>query len=916
MAWYKREKRLYTGSRCGHVSCWGLKFTRDGERDVSEGFDATDIPNVNIQQTLLRQSQPHHSPVQAIMFLPLSDKVVSASLDPAVVIQDPLRPDVVVAYEGVKAGILDLAFSCDNGLLLAGGLQREVMAWPLSSARHPPLVLVDKYHPHCNPVVGLHAVAGTPQIISFGSCGMIKIWDSRTLRCVQTILKPQEEGSTIGTTLPHVKGIRSEYYQAMTFIDDRRTIIVNNRRSLYFYDYQHEIQTTTAERRSTADSHPIAGALYENGGQMLYIASGNRIRCWDLSLGRICSTFTGLVPSSIVDNDSLSCMATPNSTGRSVLHLGTYTGDVRSYTSCNGSLISTYKPLVDVVERGSPPQSPKKKTFSCNEIRNLIPVVANNHKQANLLLGYGWGDPRTVFVINLTAKEITNSNSLPQDFTKKVISGYIAVGLQESHLMIAEGYCLEIWKLHDRPQSSIVPFKAAQYRSESENDDYQFSIIKWLSPNSPICIAARANGDLIFVKYNKYKITIEPVLTINGIFKPTPDTPIVSLTSLCYSSAMSCVYTADERGFLQYVDIISASTNLPLDPLVLKSPHKVLSKEILHSPVQGHSLGITQILTVEASPYNLAVSYGADICVRIWTSALIPVGYLDPYEVTENYFISKALKSSGELEGRNKLEISEEGEGSDPVVELNENKSTTEEIKKTLSISIKTEPSLTTFLTDGCWQADSAPDTSDVILKPDLTLSSQTQPRPLSPKYVVSLKKSVADKNVSVSLAVAPAPRSLKGVGTGQRSVNRKSEKILKMIEEGNSLFDIMIHTCKTGRSKNTLKHSRSTAAERNRSRIRTENRKRDLEKRIHNVIHASPLAAMKLCDTELLIAAENRKTNQQTVEPQPKPDVPLRQKTLPSLFRQSPLSLNIKNYDEISVKPIEVLDLPPAFSI
>ncbi|KAJ9447323.1 Guanine nucleotide-binding protein subunit beta-like protein [Diplonema papillatum] len=165
LRWSDTFSRLLSGSRSGLLSIWA---------------HTADEPSVQNCDRL-------HS--EAIMDIVLTENMaLTASLDSTVKVIDVHRGKVRTEFKGHQQGVYLLAYCAEHSLLASAGYEYDPYIWMVHMAANKPCKLQDKRRPHRSALVGLEAIPDTPQLISADQSGMIKLWDIRTFRCVQTFV--------------------------------------------------------------------------------------------------------------------------------------------------------------------------------------------------------------------------------------------------------------------------------------------------------------------------------------------------------------------------------------------------------------------------------------------------------------------------------------------------------------------------------------------------------------------------------------------------------------------------------------------------------------------------------------------------------------------------------------------------------
>eukprot|EP00698_Gefionella_okellyi_P015160 TRINITY_DN4268_c0_g1_i2.p1 TRINITY_DN4268_c0_g1~~TRINITY_DN4268_c0_g1_i2.p1 ORF type:complete len:822 (+),score=180.50 TRINITY_DN4268_c0_g1_i2:76-2541(+) len=164
VAFAHATKRVYTGGIDGHIRA----FEIDGLKNVF----ALDLP-----------SKPIHTKwVTDLLEIPNLGMLLSASMDALVHMMDVETMQVLHTLHEHTKGVSVLDYSKTFRASLSAGYDRDIIMWnPYVRSIFYRLV------GHQQPVTGLHAADGSPEVISCDTSGRIKIWDIRTLQCLQTL---------------------------------------------------------------------------------------------------------------------------------------------------------------------------------------------------------------------------------------------------------------------------------------------------------------------------------------------------------------------------------------------------------------------------------------------------------------------------------------------------------------------------------------------------------------------------------------------------------------------------------------------------------------------------------------------------------------------------------------------------------
>ena len=114
---------------------------------------------------------------------------------------------------------------------------------------HKPYKLEDGSHPHRTSLVGVHAAARTPQIVTCDRRGLMKLWDIRMFRCVHTF--------TVGA----MEGSQMQYYpreiNSFAYVDKLQQILVSDSRRVFIHEYNEGADPKVHRRAPLNNSAPL-----------------------------------------------------------------------------------------------------------------------------------------------------------------------------------------------------------------------------------------------------------------------------------------------------------------------------------------------------------------------------------------------------------------------------------------------------------------------------------------------------------------------------------------------------------------------------------------------------------------------------------------------------------------------------------
>eukprot|EP01062_Namystynia_karyoxenos_P056498 TRINITY_DN47468_c0_g1_i1.p1 TRINITY_DN47468_c0_g1~~TRINITY_DN47468_c0_g1_i1.p1 ORF type:complete len:1272 (+),score=274.83 TRINITY_DN47468_c0_g1_i1:93-3818(+) len=283
-------------------------------RPRRRGGDIDGIARPAHATTMLRAEHVWRAPsgsgdvVTAGVGFPRDERFATGSLDGIVRLWDVEGWRPVRDLHGHKRGVNHLSFSPDFHLLASSGSESVPLLWCTNISLARPTMLRDDKNPHVGPLIGLHSVAGTPQLITGDECGIIKVWDLRMLSVVQTI---HLDKSTM----------KARAAPVLTYIPSKRTIVAATTQfSIWEY--------VKSSNPLLHDDYPAVDVLYCHPRRMLVTAAAREVRLWDLRTGRLAEQWPG------VGQSEVTAMALDPSCRK--LFLGHHDGQLSVYNTANG----------------------------------------------------------------------------------------------------------------------------------------------------------------------------------------------------------------------------------------------------------------------------------------------------------------------------------------------------------------------------------------------------------------------------------------------------------------------------------------------------------------------------------------------------------------------------------------------------
>jgi WD40 repeat protein len=286
--WDNEHSKLLLGSRSGVVS-------------VVNPDDVTPVNTERIHETVITA------------MLTNNGTLYSASLDSSIKLVDLHRGIVRHTIEGPlshQQGVFRLAMSTNSQQLFSVGLEPTVYVHSLSNNKMRPQKLIDKNRPHHGRIVSLHVLSDSPQVISGDSSGLVKIWDSRTLSCVQTI-------STVKDDVFKVAQMGGALLSSVGYVEKNKHLVINGRSTKIFgYD--------TASNPHLSDDTACTLVVFNPLSRTFLTVHRSTIKLWDGQTGSLRGVHTNVTESDI----TAVCLAAPRM--RKFI-LGTLTGEQQAF---------------------------------------------------------------------------------------------------------------------------------------------------------------------------------------------------------------------------------------------------------------------------------------------------------------------------------------------------------------------------------------------------------------------------------------------------------------------------------------------------------------------------------------------------------------------------------------------------------
>lgn len=252
----------------------------------------------------------HFAEVTALLPLPKLQFLASAGLDRKIILWDLLENTPKREYKGYhKKGIVALDFSEALILLISGGFDHEIYVWnPYIDAP------VHNLSGHVAPIVGLAFVPNPLHIISVDSDCIMKVWDTKKFKCVDS------------TSVENMEDKKSFRIQGISIISNPLKVIMYGKN---IYTYSYDKNNTMA----SADENVSLCARFVPGSLCLLTPVGNKVKLWNLLTGEIKKIFSDL------SRTDISALVLDSKAKRFIM--GDMDGNVGVYNVTNGALLKS-----------------------------------------------------------------------------------------------------------------------------------------------------------------------------------------------------------------------------------------------------------------------------------------------------------------------------------------------------------------------------------------------------------------------------------------------------------------------------------------------------------------------------------------------------------------------------------------------
>lgn len=237
LAWDNSSHLLYSGDNTGFINLWN--YTDSKKTDPAKILHG------------------HNDMVTDLIAVPKLEFLISCSQDRKVILWDMISAEPGRVYGSHTKGVLSLAFNQEYRLLFSAGFDHDIYVW------NPYIDSVAfTIEGHNSSLVGVKVIPDSPQVISADIDGWVKVWDIRTLSCVQTFNLEEKQS-----------GFRFSLSDFIYLQQHQRLVFGGKNISFYDYDKNHNPYLVD-------DSLPLASYYTPNYHKILTPIS-NKVKVWN-----------------------------------------------------------------------------------------------------------------------------------------------------------------------------------------------------------------------------------------------------------------------------------------------------------------------------------------------------------------------------------------------------------------------------------------------------------------------------------------------------------------------------------------------------------------------------------------------------------------------------------------------------------
>eukprot|EP00760_Papus_ankaliazontas_P004824 PhM_4_TR12187/c0_g2_i1/m.12820 len=275
-----------------------------------------------------REYDLHSDALMDVLFLP-KGQMVTCGLDASIRFTDLEKPhDKYLVLKGHRRGVSHMDFSASHQLLVSAGFEFTPYVWNTNAPTDRPIKLSDHNQPHQACLVGVQFLTDTPMLATCDTAGLLKIWDVRTMKCVQTLADHAIHGAAAseGPSTSHV-------FSSLTYVRRTNELLAAGRNIGVF---------TEAEKGdpNTCSSDIPLSVMYHGPTHTVLTAHNQHVVVWDAESGRQLATHP------VATSDPFECATafTVSNRGR-VYYVGTTQGTVASYHLTEGRVLQKFENL-------------------------------------------------------------------------------------------------------------------------------------------------------------------------------------------------------------------------------------------------------------------------------------------------------------------------------------------------------------------------------------------------------------------------------------------------------------------------------------------------------------------------------------------------------------------------------------------
>ena len=611
--WNVRQRRLYCGLRNGSVQVWDIsRCTKQLE------FDR----RVPLEPVIEVCSEPHTDAVTDMLFLPFDGHLVTSSLDSHIKCLNVRTLRVMRTLSGHGKGVNHITYSHQYNMLVSAGHDYCPLCWATNVPSSKFYRLRDGNKPHSSRIVGIHLVQSTPQCVSCDTQGLIKIWDIRTMQCVQTLCCEPGRGKDELTAMQ---------FHTLAYHTGKKQLLVCARRKAYLFQYNVRDRNMSSK---TAMDFAIVGTWYNPRQGALYTCSRKDLRSWDLLSGSPVLIAIGVVREDIVsiavDREGRKC------------YLGCFDGSVAAVSTTQGSVTGrvTLPSCCEVVALAQIPRTPY---LLCVTQDGVVSVLVDRD-------GHLTTEP---FVP-------AASSSTVGRFDIKTVVVHEGRGV----FLLGEGQnCVSVWKLAPITTPSQPPQWVKECDCRSNPLTSEITCVLPL-PGLPCFVSADCSGG-VHAWTLPGKDVRKPYSCLSRWVNHHPGKVngpayVPAVSCLAFHPGLCLLYAADDIGMVNVYAMREGMQHagmLPGEKAAKNSRWKRLGRSargdnqhsVLIQSWRSHSDGVTSIAVLEKPCCVLTTGY--DCQVILWTLWGRKISYLSKKGVPSGYLREfEAARAEGRVD--------------------------------------------------------------------------------------------------------------------------------------------------------------------------------------------------------------------------------------------------------------------------